>query len=500
MKEYESLAEAAGAAMQGDRDGFAYVYEKTYRSRYYIALKYMKNPEDAADIVADAYVKAWERIGQLEDPEKVEAWLSRIVVSTALDALRKKNPLLFSSLGEDDETSRILKLEDERDEIRPEISYTKKERQEILAGMVDTLPDEQRICVLMHYVEEMSVEDIAQMLECPKGTVLSRLNYARKHLKKEAEALEKKGYNFFGLAPVTIVVRLLVEEAAEFSAVPAGLALPAAIAGVAATGATGFLGTLGGKITLGVVGAAVITGLTIGSVYITNRRSPEPETTVENEITPGADRGTAPPEGQDSQAQEVVIADADVPGIIEGGISRREFESVLAAVPQDMKEGHLTKREVGKILCNIAFLYADQSMGLAEESMMDKDTANRLLSAVSDYQFTDKASSVPYARVIGDKVYLGYYLSDGSEGDADGFQWMRVSIDKMVRKADTITVSYTREGYLNQRIEEDGSYYYEREPGLYRQSLEATMTVLDDGRFRIREVKAITDKEKTGEE
>lgn len=499
MKEYESLAKAAEAAMQGDRDGFAFIYEKTYKTRYYIALKYMNNADDAADVVSDAYVKAWERIGQLADPEKVEAWLSRIVVSTALDTLKKKNPLLFASLGEDDETSRFLKVEDERDEIRPEVSYTKKERQEILAGMVDSLADEQRICVLMHYVEEMSVEEIAQMLDCPKGTVLSRLNYARKHLKKQAEILEKKGYNFFGLAPVTIVVRLLVEEAAEFTSVPAKLALPGAVAGGAVAGATGVFGTIGGKITLGVVGAAMIAGLTIGGVYMTNRSGSDPEVSTQAEATPGTDRGAEQPDSQQSQTKEVVIADADVPGILEGGINRKEFEAVLAAVPQNMKDGHLTKREVGKVLCNIALLYEDQSMGLAAESMMDKDKANHLLAAVSDYQFTDKASSVPYARVVGDKIYIGYSMSDGSEGDADGFQWMRVSIDKMVRKADTITVSYTREGYLNKRIVDGYDYYYEREEGTYRQSLEATMTLLDDGRFRVREVKAITDKEKTGE-
>ena len=90
MSIFKNLSEAVRAAKNGDKAGFSYIYESTYREKYYIALKYVKNEADAEDVLADAYVKAWERIDSLADADKVSAWLGQIVARTALDALRSR--------------------------------------------------------------------------------------------------------------------------------------------------------------------------------------------------------------------------------------------------------------------------------------------------------------------------------------------------------------------------------------------------------------------------
>lgn len=187
MKSYKNTTEAALAAINGDRDAFSYIYDKTYPEKYNIALRYMKNPTDADDVISDSYVKALEKIHTLKDPTRVEMWLSQIVARTALDTLKKKKPMLFSSMTNTIDQQPLWEVQNENVEIQPELSYMMKEKEALINQLIDSLPDEQRICVLMHYVEEMSTEEIAQLLECPKGTVLSRLNYARKALKKKLE-------------------------------------------------------------------------------------------------------------------------------------------------------------------------------------------------------------------------------------------------------------------------------------------------------------------------
>ncbi len=195
MKYFDNMTDAVIAAKKGDSDGFAYIYEQTYGEKYYIALKYMKNTVDADDVISEAYIKAWEKIDTLTDAEKIGSWLGQIVARTALDVLKKKKPKLFSSIEDDAEAQSVLDVENPSIDEHPEKSYTSKERQQLIQQMIDSLSDEQRICVLMYYYEEMAVTQIAEMLECPEGTVMSRLNYARKNLKKKADELQQKGYN-----------------------------------------------------------------------------------------------------------------------------------------------------------------------------------------------------------------------------------------------------------------------------------------------------------------
>lgn len=187
MKQFNSLTEAALAAKNGDRDGFSYIYDETYSDKYSIALRYMNNPADADDVISDSYVKALEKIHTLKDPSRVEMWLGQIVARTALDAIKKKKPMLFSSMTNTIDNQPLWDVQNENIEAQPELSYMMKEKEALINRLIDSLPDEQRICVLMYYVAELSSEEIAQILECPKGTVLSRLNYARKTLKKKLE-------------------------------------------------------------------------------------------------------------------------------------------------------------------------------------------------------------------------------------------------------------------------------------------------------------------------
>ncbi len=306
-----TIAEAVELARSGREAGYRYLYETTYKSKYYLALQYMKNEDDAQDVIQDAYIRAFSHLENLERPEAFSSWLGRIVANTAKNALVKKNPISFTDVeNEDQEEDFTALIQDERIENQPELSYTREETRKLVHELIDSLSDEQRVCILMFHIEGESIKDIAQTLGCSENTVKSRLNYGRKNLKLKAEELEKKGYKLFGIVPLALLLRLLQKEqtvmAAEgaFSSASAvtemrvvpfvrekirrmgapGTGAPmGAGAGAAAGGAAGSGAAAGGaaasvavKVLAGVIAAALvgIGGLSV-KLYLDGRREEE---------------------------------------------------------------------------------------------------------------------------------------------------------------------------------------------------------------------------------
>ena len=209
--------QAVEAALKGNESAFSALYESTQRDMYYIALKYMKNEEDAMDVLQDSYIKAWQSLASLKDPASFRAWFGRIVANTAKNTLAKKRPMLFSQLeGENDEGEQFaLDIEDEKSEFQPERSYTQKETQELVHELIDSLSDEQRLCILMYHLDDQSIKDIAETFGISENTVKSRLLYGRKAIKAKAEELQKKGYQLYTVAPVVLFLYLLDSEKAS---------------------------------------------------------------------------------------------------------------------------------------------------------------------------------------------------------------------------------------------------------------------------------------------
>ena len=322
---FSSFTEAVNAAKAGNQEAFSWLYEKTSKEKYYIAIKYMKDQTDAADVLQDAYMKAWQRIGSLTEPEKFPGWVGQIVANTALDALRKKKPLTFSDMsGENDEGEEfVYDIVDEAIDRQPELNYTNNERSEIIRAMIDSLSDEQRMCVMMFYIEEMSVKEIAETLGVSENTVKSRLNYGRKNIKAEAEELKKKGYNFYSIAPLPLLLLLLRGEKASAMGVStagatastAGVATSAAgiapssmsantstvsgattteassVSGAAASAGAnvtkGFFGTVAGKVVVGAAIVAASAGLGFAGYEVFQSMNASPEQVVEATATSG---------------------------------------------------------------------------------------------------------------------------------------------------------------------------------------------------------------------
>lgn len=172
----------------GDVSAFGDLVERHQRSVYGIVSRMVPNRDDADDIVQDVFVSAYRAIGSFRREARFSTWLHTIAVNTTLKRLKKMKAQRVVSI-DDPETGVAATIRSE-DDPSPAESLQERERNEAVRRAIDTLPDKQRIVVVMHYFEHLSCEEIADILKCSVGTVWSRLHYACKKLKHDLRWLE----------------------------------------------------------------------------------------------------------------------------------------------------------------------------------------------------------------------------------------------------------------------------------------------------------------------
>ena len=238
-------------AKRQDQAALAEIYEQTSGAVYRVLKVLIKNDEDTVqDLLQDTYVKAFTRLDQLQDESKLLPWLKTIANNSAKDWLKKCKPVLFTAMAgnEGNEETEALSFEEniEADRIdeNPELAMDEKEVRRLVMEILNQLPEDQRVVLGMFYYEDMSVKEIASILEVSDNTVKSRLNYGRKKVKELVLDLEKKGTKLYNVAPFTFFVYLLYRlgkstsvEAAELDTLQT--ALHTALQRTAATASTG---------------------------------------------------------------------------------------------------------------------------------------------------------------------------------------------------------------------------------------------------------------------
>lgn len=186
-------------AMEGNQKAISELYYATYPKLRAVAVSVLKNEDDAEDIIQEAYIKAFSSLHQLDDVKKFEPWLCRIVSNKCKDYLKKKKPILFSTLNEEDSEPIEWSIEDESKEYNPEEILVSSDTRRQIMELIDSLPDKQRICFVYYVVEDMKISEIADLLEVSESTVKSRINYAKSKMQTKINDLEKNGVMLRGL-------------------------------------------------------------------------------------------------------------------------------------------------------------------------------------------------------------------------------------------------------------------------------------------------------------
>ena len=207
---------------KGDNKSFEKLYKLTEREVWFTCISFLKNETTAQDIMQETYITAFLKIQSLEKSSQIRSWLNRIAVNKCKNYLKGKGEIQL-----DDEIFENQAIVDERISIPEEYISDKAKREIILSIMQEVLSDVQYQTVIMHYFNEMTVDEIAEVFECSRGTVLSRLNYSRAKMKTAIEDYEKKsGDKLHGVVVVPFFTTIFKEEAKSLAVPNITIKLP----------------------------------------------------------------------------------------------------------------------------------------------------------------------------------------------------------------------------------------------------------------------------------
>jgi RNA polymerase sigma factor (sigma-70 family) len=160
------------AQARGDSAAFAAVILRCERTALAVAYAHLGDASRAADAVQEALLKAWQKLGGLEDPARFRAWLCHIVRNVSVDLRRQFKPT--EDIASTDERAIGNQVSDEVDS---------GERRERVAAALSTLDDVSRSVVVLRYYEDLSSREIGELLGLSAAAVDMRLTRARQHLR-----------------------------------------------------------------------------------------------------------------------------------------------------------------------------------------------------------------------------------------------------------------------------------------------------------------------------
>lgn len=206
-------------------------------------------------------------------PNAFEGWLFQITANKCRNVLSKSGR--YTQLPEDEDGNTILdELPEENEGLIPASALENQAHREIILSIIEALPQQQKECVLLFYYSELTVAQIAQVLDCSEGTVKSRLNYARKKLRDGIlETEERDGIRLHTMVPLGLLFLKDFQElaaglsAAALSGTAAGAAAASSGTTAAGSGTTagaaakaGLFATVKAKVIAGVTAAALVAG------------------------------------------------------------------------------------------------------------------------------------------------------------------------------------------------------------------------------------------------
>ena len=256
-------------AAKKDSAAMEALYKEFYGDVFFVCKKYNLSDADAEDVAQETFIKAFKELGNLNKPESFKSWLLKIASNNSLNMLKHQKTLVMDTVSADEELYDIPDKSKNSEDV-----IIDKEVRDILAKMMEELPIEQRVTLFMYYYQDFSIKEIANAFECPEKTVISRLNYARKAMRKKADALENQGVKLRTIAILPFLFFFFAEERKAFACeIPDCVSVISKVMGanvakgaVAATVVKSAAGVSVGKIVAIVTGAIAVVGISVGAV------------------------------------------------------------------------------------------------------------------------------------------------------------------------------------------------------------------------------------------
>jgi RNA polymerase sigma-70 factor, ECF subfamily len=171
--------------LRGDQDAFAEVIELYKDKVFQICFRMLGNRHEAEDISQEAFIRAYVNIHTFNQKRKFSTWLYRIATNLCIDRIRKKKPDYYLDAEVTGTEGLTMYSQVAAEGQLPEEEVEEMELQAEIQRQILKLPDKYRSVIVLKYIEELSLQEISEILDLPLGTVKTRIHRGREALRKQ---------------------------------------------------------------------------------------------------------------------------------------------------------------------------------------------------------------------------------------------------------------------------------------------------------------------------
>ena len=171
--------------IKGDQDAFAEIVEIYSNSIYQLGYRMLGNRHEAEDIAQEAFIRAYVNIKSFNQDLKFSTWLFRIATNLCIDRIRKKKPDYYLDAEVSGTDGLTMYSQLASNSPLPEQELESLELQDSVQKEILKLPEKYRSVIVLKYIEELSLNEISEILELPLGTVKTRIHRGREALRQQ---------------------------------------------------------------------------------------------------------------------------------------------------------------------------------------------------------------------------------------------------------------------------------------------------------------------------
>jgi RNA polymerase sigma-70 factor, ECF subfamily len=194
LSEEASDLDLVRRVQRGEKSAFDLLVRKYQHKVVKLVMRYLRDPSDAQDVAQEAFIKAYRAMPQFRGDSAFYTWLYRIAINTAKNTLvaRDRNPVEYDldlqSIEESQQLQHRL-----ADDATPERLLLTEEIRSTVHRAMESLPEELRTAIVLRELDGMSYEEIAAAMDCPVGTVRSRIFRAREAIDRQLSQVFEGG-------------------------------------------------------------------------------------------------------------------------------------------------------------------------------------------------------------------------------------------------------------------------------------------------------------------
>lgn len=362
--------------VSGDMKAFEVIYQNTYRQVYYTCMSFLKNEHNVYDVMQDTYITALTHLQQLENPERITAWLNTIAVNKCRQFLGKKMPVQL-----DEATS--TNLLEENDNFLPESYVLNAEKRKIILNiMQEELSAVQYQTIIMYYFDGMSTSEIAACMECPEGTVSYRLSAARGKIKEGVQRYENtNGVKLYSSGATALLTAVFLAETQ-------GLVIPNFLTSVFSAAFGAAAGTVLGTATGGAAVGTLTGGAAAGGAA-TGVASAGVKTA-----------GKLGLKGLFKTLKAKIVASVVAASVVAGGVTG----IIIHNRDKDSESGGKNYREVNYVVCDNEYL----TVTIDKVYDIGCGPEDETIASAERYDISENDCALEYT-VVNHKDYMVYY-------------------------------------------------------------------------------------------